>query len=217
MKAEMSCLTLDSQELSAFVERNFDKVEIKVLPQHRKGLHQLLKQYQSVFLQTKAALSCERVKKHCPIMDVHFIDPTIAEELRQQPCYSVQYKSGSNTCQFTVFAKQSAVELGLLHSAVNLLTIAQLVYAKPVHIKVNYFPSQKSKKLPRQGETLSSKHMNSGATLACGLGPIDCWREEEHDRTFCHELIHCLHVDFQHIPMSYMKPFYDEMAFNRTG
>lgn len=213
----MSCLTPDSQELSSFVDRNLDPVEIKVCREHRKGLQQLHMQYQTLFIQKKAGLSCKILKKHCPNIDVHFMDPAIAEELRKQPCFSVQYESGRNTCQFTVFAEQSADKLGLLHSAVNLLTIAELVYGKPVHIKVNYFPSDITKSLPHRGETLSSKHMNSGATLACGLGPIDCWREEEHDRTFCHELIHCLHVDLHHIPSSYLKPFYDDMAFNRTG
>lgn len=217
MMAEMSSLTLDSQELSSFVKNKLNRVDIRLCLKHRKGLQQLLKQYQTVFLKVKAALSCEVLKKHCPNIDVHFMDPAIARELRQQPCYSVEYTYGNNTCQFTVFAKRSAAQLGLLHSAVNLLTIAKLVYSKPVHIQVNYFPSHMTKKLPHPGETLSSKHMNSGATLACGLGPIDCWREEEHDRTFCHELIHCLHVDFQNIPMSYLKPFYDDMAFNRTG
>ena len=218
MKADKSCLTLESQEISAFIDTHLKRAEVKICIEQRTKLRELFEKYQSVFLHTKAGLKIKMLKNGCPLMETgHFMDPAIAQQLKNQPCYFVQYAFETSTCQFNVFADRSAAELGLQQSAVNLLTIAQLICAKPVHIKVNYFPSDMRKTLPLPGEPLTSKHMNSGATLAYGLGPIDCWREEEHDRTFCHELIHCLRVDFRNIPTSLMKPFYDQMAFDRSG
>ena len=118
----------------------------------------------------------------------------------------------------STISKNSLDELRTtLHEmAYRIFTINSLFYNKD---EIIYFitPSEHKKKLSKKRVPLSGININTGSTLAIGLGPIKLWRSEEILKVCIHELIHCLRFDIKNYPSKELKRFYEEFCINDKG
>ena len=115
----------------------------------------------------------------------------------------------------TIYNKQKFEKLKnlLFETASRVLSLNSLF----LNIKeIIYFisPTNLKKCLSKNNLPLSGDNINSGSTLAIGLGPINLWRREELLKVAIHELIHCLKFDIKNYPAKELKRYYENFCIN---
>ena len=81
-------------------------------------------------------------------------------------------------------------------------------------ITYNIYLTNHKKFINKMTKDIAPVNINTGSTLASGLGAIDLWRKEELLKVSIHELIHCLKFDIKHYPNELLERFYKEFCIN---
>jgi len=84
-------------------------------------------------------------------------------------------------------------------------------------ITYNIYLTNHKKFINKMTKDIAPININTGSTLARGLGDIDLWRKEELLKVSIHELIHCLKFDIQHYPNELLERFYKEFCINSNN
>lgn len=150
-------------------------------------------------------------------------EPILHENIYQHFCpVSVQYEIEQNMCQkknyninydvdninykidMTYFtSNQELRKKFLFNMVIPLITICILANKTLMNISYEIYTTNEKKQLPTI-KFLGSHSINTGSTYRGDCETVKLWRQEEIRKVACHELFHCLALDFNNMPLKHL-------------
>ena len=197
-------LSPESQRLEAFVSGIF------VPPLSPASQTTLNTQYARLLewrerVREESSSSCEPTQARADLLADNAFVTSKAIELCGKTAWLYRCQHGGMQVEVHVECRRPPE--GFLAILRHLLCI-MLMFGHTDRVHIDYVPSDAKKCLPAPGEPIGPTHINSGSTLAQGHGVIQCWRAEEHQKVFQHELVHCLCFDIKRYPHKLLGQFY---------
>ncbi|CAK0778309.1 hypothetical protein CVIRNUC_004589 [Coccomyxa viridis] len=206
-------LSPESQRLEAFVSGIF------VPPLSPASQTTLNTQYARLLewrerVREESSSSCEPTQARADLLADNAFVTSKAIELCGKTAWLYRCQHGGMQVEVHVECRRPPE--GFLAILRHLLCI-MLMFGHTDRVHIDYVPSDAKKCLPAPGEPIGPTHINSGSTLAQGHGVIQCWRAEEHQKVFQHELVHCLCFDIKRYPHKLLGQFYKGFYIDDTG
>lgn len=128
-------------------------------------------------------------------------------EIEQKLSYRINHYSQYDNCNINIetLTNQHSIKLNYIRDIMTrLLSINQISEVNIDRIKCKFWLTKQKKSLPKN-KILTSHSVNTASTYCHNCDYVKIWRIEESKKVICHEIFHCLGLDFHDFPLYLLK------------
>lgn len=141
----------------------------------------------------------EIYQNFCPLI--------VQYEIEQKLSYRINHYSQYDNCLINIetLTNQHSIKLSYIRDIMTrLLSINKISEVNMNRIRCKFWLTKQKKNLPKN-KILTSDSVNTASTYCHNCDHVKIWRIEESKKVICHEIFHCLGLDFHDFPLNLLE------------